>query len=59
MISKNPDKHQLFQVADENSVSLNSEQTAVVTFTNHFSHPVSGILTVAGAGLIRGRVNIR
>lgn len=38
---------------------LNREQTATVTFLNHFSHPVSGILTVAGAGLIQGRVHYR
>uniref|UniRef100_A0A674MUY2 protein-glutamine gamma-glutamyltransferase n=1 Tax=Takifugu rubripes TaxID=31033 RepID=A0A674MUY2_TAKRU len=43
----------------EDSVILNREQTATVTFSNHFSHPVSGILTVAGAGLIQGRVHYR
>lgn len=59
MIYKSPDTSSLFQVADEKSVILNSEQTAVVTFVNHFSHPVSGILTVAGASLIQGRVNFR
>ncbi|XP_053171533.1 transglutaminase 5, like [Scomber japonicus] len=42
----------LIQVADENSIGLNKEQTATVTFTNPFSQPVSGVLTVAGAGLI-------
>uniref|UniRef100_H3CNN9 protein-glutamine gamma-glutamyltransferase n=1 Tax=Tetraodon nigroviridis TaxID=99883 RepID=H3CNN9_TETNG len=49
----------IIEVADENSVTLNSEQTAVVTFFNHFSHPVSGILTVAGPSLIQGRVYFR
>ncbi|XP_068451422.1 transglutaminase 5, like [Clinocottus analis] len=47
------------QIADEDSIVPNKEQAAVVTFTNPFSHPVSGVLTVAGAGLIRGKVNFR
>lgn len=49
----------LFQVADENSIVVGREHTATVTFINQFSHPVSGILTLAGAGLIQGRVHFR
>ncbi|KAM9361601.1 transglutaminase 5, like [Symphorus nematophorus] len=47
------------QIADEDSITLHKEQTATVTFTNPFSHPVSGVLTVAGAGLIQGKVHFR
>lgn len=44
---------------DEDSVVPNKEQTATVTFINSFSHPVSGVLTVAGAGLINGKIHYR
>nr|XP_019952098.1 PREDICTED: protein-glutamine gamma-glutamyltransferase 5-like [Paralichthys olivaceus] len=47
------------QITDEDSVVPNKEQTAVVTFTNPFSHMVSGVLTVAGAGLIQGKIHFR
>ncbi|XP_038553295.1 transglutaminase 5, like isoform X3 [Micropterus salmoides] len=49
--------HLTVQVAD--SIVPNKVQTASVSFTNPFSHPVSGVLTVAGAGLIQGKVNFR
>lgn len=49
----------IIEVADEDSIVPNKEQTATVTFTNPFSHPVSGVLTVAGAGLIQGKVHYR
>ncbi|XP_070693405.1 transglutaminase 5, like [Pempheris klunzingeri] len=47
------------QIADEDSIVPHKEQTATVTFTNPYSHPVSGDLTVAGAGLIQGKVLFR
>ncbi|XP_040889926.1 transglutaminase 5, like isoform X2 [Toxotes jaculatrix] len=47
------------QVADEDSIVPNKEQTATVTFTNPFSHPVNGILTVVGASLIQGKIYFR
>uniref|UniRef100_M4AY73 protein-glutamine gamma-glutamyltransferase n=2 Tax=Xiphophorus maculatus TaxID=8083 RepID=M4AY73_XIPMA len=47
------------QVAEENAIVPNKELTAFVTFTNPFSHPVSGLLTVAGAGLIAGKEQFR
>ncbi|XP_049894407.1 transglutaminase 5, like [Epinephelus moara] len=47
------------QIADEDSIVPNKEQTATVTFTNPFSHPVSGVLTVAGAGLIQRKAHYR
>lgn len=47
------------EIADPDSVVLSREQAAIVTFTNPFSYPVSGVLTVAGAGLIQGKVNFR
>ncbi|XP_070759334.1 transglutaminase 5, like [Enoplosus armatus] len=47
------------EISDEDSIVCNKEQTATVTFTNPFSHPVSGVLTVAGAGLIQGKVHYR
>ncbi|KAM4741248.1 transglutaminase 5, like [Anableps anableps] len=49
----------IIQVADENDIVPNKELTASVTFTNPFSHPVSGLLTVAGAGLIAGKQMFR
>ncbi|XP_040058583.2 transglutaminase 5, like isoform X2 [Gasterosteus aculeatus] len=47
------------QVENEDSIVLYKKQAAIVTFTNSFAHPVSGILTVAGAGLIQGKVQFR
>ncbi|XP_074497796.1 transglutaminase 5, like [Sebastes fasciatus] len=47
------------EIADEDSIVSNKEQVAAVTFTNPFSHMVSGVLTVAGAGLIRKKVHFR
>ncbi|XP_022617143.1 protein-glutamine gamma-glutamyltransferase 5-like [Seriola dumerili] len=47
------------QVSDESNIVPHKEQTATVTFTNPFSHMVSGVLTVAGAGLIPGKIDFR
>ncbi|KAM4588276.1 transglutaminase 5, like isoform 2-T2 [Odontesthes bonariensis] len=47
------------QVADENSIGPHREHTATVAFTNPFSHPVSGLLTVAGAGLMHNKTQFR
>lgn len=47
------------KIADEQSVTVHREQTATVTFTNPFSHPVSGVLIIAGAGLIQDKVTFR
>ncbi|XP_074524948.1 transglutaminase 5, like [Halichoeres trimaculatus] len=47
------------QVANENSIVPHKKQTATVTFTNPYSHPVRGVLTVAGAGLIQGKMLFR
>ncbi|KAM6947146.1 transglutaminase 5, like [Lycodopsis pacificus] len=47
------------QIADEDSIVATKEQAAIVAFTNTFSHPVSGVLTVAGAGLIQGKAHFR
>ncbi|KAJ0068288.1 hypothetical protein NL108_004658, partial [Boleophthalmus pectinirostris] len=44
------------KIANENSVMVHKEQIATITFTNPFSHPVSGVLIVAGAGLIQDKV---
>ncbi|MEQ2315858.1 hypothetical protein AMECASPLE_026723 [Ameca splendens] len=49
----------IIQVADEDSIVPNKQLTATVTFTNSFSRPVSGLLTVAGAGLIAGKKQFR
>uniref|UniRef100_A0A8C4FB90 protein-glutamine gamma-glutamyltransferase n=1 Tax=Dicentrarchus labrax TaxID=13489 RepID=A0A8C4FB90_DICLA len=49
----------IIQIADEDSIVPNKEHTAKVIFTNPFSHPVSGVLTVAGAGLIQGKIHFR
>uniref|UniRef100_A0A8C2WGH5 protein-glutamine gamma-glutamyltransferase n=1 Tax=Cyclopterus lumpus TaxID=8103 RepID=A0A8C2WGH5_CYCLU len=46
-------------IVDADSIVPNKEQVAIVTFTNPFSYPVSGVLTVTGAGLIQGKVNFR
>ncbi|KAF3690108.1 Protein-glutamine gamma-glutamyltransferase 5 [Channa argus] len=47
------------QIADEDAVVANKQQTATVSFTNPFSHPVNGVLTLAGAGLIPDKVHFR
>ncbi|XP_055077588.1 transglutaminase 5, like isoform X2 [Periophthalmus magnuspinnatus] len=49
----------IIKIANENSVMVHREQMATVTFTNPFSHPVSGILVVVGAGLIQDKVTFR
>uniref|UniRef100_A0A3P8SRF2 protein-glutamine gamma-glutamyltransferase n=1 Tax=Amphiprion percula TaxID=161767 RepID=A0A3P8SRF2_AMPPE len=49
----------IIEVADEHSIMLNQEHAATVTFTNPFSHPVTGVLTVAGAGLIQGKLQVQ
>lgn len=49
----------VLQVEQEDSIVLYKEQTATVTFTNPFSYPVGGVLTIAGAGLIQGKVHLR
>ncbi|XP_042260194.1 transglutaminase 5, like [Thunnus maccoyii] len=49
----------LIQVADENFIMRNKEQTATVIFTNPYSQPVSGVLTVVGAGLIPNKLQFR
>ncbi|XP_035003769.2 transglutaminase 5, like [Hippoglossus stenolepis] len=47
------------QITDEDSIVPNKEHTAVVTFTNPFSHMVSGVFTIAGAGLVQGKIHFR
>ncbi|XP_035634458.1 transglutaminase 5, like isoform X1 [Oncorhynchus keta] len=47
------------QIADEDSVMLHKEHTALVVFCNTFSVPVSGLLTVTGSGLIEGEMHSR
>ncbi|XP_053301697.1 transglutaminase 5, like [Pleuronectes platessa] len=47
------------QISDEDSIVPNKEHTAVVSFTNPFSHMVSGVFTIAGAGLVQGKINFR
>ncbi|XP_061543481.1 transglutaminase 5, like [Phycodurus eques] len=49
----------LIKIEEEDNVTLNQEQSAIVTFTNPFSQPVSGVLNVSGAGLLRGHANFR
>uniref|UniRef100_A0A3P9B982 Transglutaminase 5, like n=1 Tax=Maylandia zebra TaxID=106582 RepID=A0A3P9B982_9CICH len=53
----------IIQVLYKNSqyflLKQHSKQTALVTFINPYSHPVSGVLTVAGAGLLQGKVQFR
>ncbi|XP_011473235.1 protein-glutamine gamma-glutamyltransferase 5 [Oryzias latipes] len=48
----------IIQVVDKNVVP-NKEHTAIVTFTNPFTHPVSGVLTVTGAGLLQEKIQFR
>ncbi|KAE8298321.1 Protein-glutamine gamma-glutamyltransferase 5 [Larimichthys crocea] len=47
------------EITNRNSIVPNKKQTATVTFTNPYSHTVSGVLTVAGAGLIQGKLHFR
>ncbi|XP_062315960.1 transglutaminase 5, like isoform X1 [Osmerus eperlanus] len=47
------------RVSDEDSIVPRKKYQAVVAFTNPFSVPVSGILTVCAAGLIEGKVHSR
>ncbi|XP_077385943.1 transglutaminase 5, like [Festucalex cinctus] len=47
------------QIEDEDNLALKREHSASVTFTNPFSHPVSGVLSVSGAGLLQGHANFR
>lgn len=49
----------IIKIADEDSVVTKKQQTATVTFTNPFSQPVSGVLIVAGAGLIQDKAIFR
>lgn len=49
----------LFQIADEEPIVPDKEQAATVSFTNPFPHPVSGVLTVAGAGLVPVKLHFR
>ncbi|XP_057701220.1 transglutaminase 5, like [Corythoichthys intestinalis] len=49
----------IIEIQDEDNVTLNCEHAATVAFSNPFSHPVSGVLSVSGAGLLRGHVNFR
>ncbi|XP_072539448.1 transglutaminase 5, like [Salminus brasiliensis] len=44
------------RIADEVSIVAQRQQVAMVTFANPFSEPVSGVLTVAGAGLLDDKV---
>ncbi|XP_034725500.1 transglutaminase 5, like isoform X1 [Etheostoma cragini] len=46
------------QIADKKLI-VNKEQSATVAFTNPFSQPVSGVLTVGGAGLTPSKVHFR
>ncbi|XP_072237859.1 transglutaminase 5, like isoform X1 [Leuresthes tenuis] len=47
------------QVADEDSIVPHKEHTATVAFINPFSHPVSGLLTIAGSGLMHNKTQFR
>ncbi|CAN9511871.1 unnamed protein product [Ophioblennius macclurei] len=49
----------IIQTDDDVAIVPNKPHTAVVSFTNPFSHPVSGVLTVAGAGLMQGKTHFR
>ncbi|KAM9800711.1 transglutaminase 5, like [Syngnathus typhle] len=49
----------VIQVEDEDKLVLHQEQIANVTFTNPFSHPVSGVLSVSGASLLQGHSHFR
>ncbi|XP_077100313.1 protein-glutamine gamma-glutamyltransferase 5-like isoform X1 [Siphateles boraxobius] len=47
------------QIQNENSVIMNTQQVATVTFTNPFNFVVSGDLFVVGSGLLEERVQMR
>ncbi|KAM4613330.1 transglutaminase 5, like [Polymixia lowei] len=47
------------QIPNEDSIVPYKEHTAMVGFTNPFSVPVNGVLTVTGAGLIQGKFQLR
>ncbi|XP_030585509.1 transglutaminase 5, like isoform X2 [Archocentrus centrarchus] len=49
----------IIQVSRENSIVAYKEQIALVSFINPYSHPVSGVLTVAGAGLLQRKLQFR
>ncbi|KAM6927177.1 transglutaminase 5, like [Xenentodon cancila] len=49
----------IIQVAGEDSIVPNKDHAATVSFTNPFTHPLSGLLTVTGAGLINGKTQFR
>ncbi|XP_048056100.1 transglutaminase 5, like [Megalobrama amblycephala] len=47
------------QIQNENSVIINTQQVATVTFTNPFNVAVSGELTIVGSGLLEEKVQMR
>uniref|UniRef100_A0A8C5HWD1 protein-glutamine gamma-glutamyltransferase n=2 Tax=Gouania willdenowi TaxID=441366 RepID=A0A8C5HWD1_GOUWI len=47
------------EIPDESSVEINKDQTATISFTNPFTQPTSGVLTVTGAGLMRSKMHYR
>ncbi|XP_077056001.1 transglutaminase 5, like [Siphateles boraxobius] len=47
------------QIQNENSVIINTQQVATVTFTNPFNFAVSGDLIVVGSGLLEEKVQMR
>ncbi|XP_077459899.1 transglutaminase 5, like isoform X2 [Stigmatopora argus] len=47
------------ELEDEDKVALKREHGARVVFVNPFSHPVSGVLSVSGAGLLPARLVFR
>ncbi|XP_051562884.1 protein-glutamine gamma-glutamyltransferase 5-like [Myxocyprinus asiaticus] len=48
----------IIQVANENSVIINTQQAATVMFTSPFNVPVSGELIVLGSGLLEEKVEM-
>ncbi|XP_056606603.1 protein-glutamine gamma-glutamyltransferase 5-like [Triplophysa dalaica] len=47
------------QIANENSVVVNTHQVGMVTFTSPFAVPVNGELTVMGSGLLEENIQTR
>ncbi|XP_030634058.1 transglutaminase 5, like [Chanos chanos] len=47
------------EVDNEGAIVANREHVATVTFTNPFTMPIMGILTMAGAGLLENKVQSR
>ncbi|KAA0713280.1 Protein-glutamine gamma-glutamyltransferase 5 [Triplophysa tibetana] len=47
------------EIANENAVVVNTQQTATVTFTSPFAVPVNGELTVMGSGLLEENIQTR